>query len=1672
MIPGSIVLGQVLHINRNDIALSLPNNLTGYIPLTSISDRLTRKLRGVHGEEENAPDGQQDQEIGQLDLSSFLTVGQYLRAHVVSTEEEVERGTKGKRHIELSVKPSQANAGLKSTELVVNSMVQAAVQSVEDHGIVMDLGLQDKNVRGFLSSKELGSEIDIGSIVEGSVHLCFVLSRSSNGKTFKLSLDPQKISNVKDGALVKDAPSVESFLPGTAIEILVSDVDTSGLRGKLMGLLDVTADTIHSGSAASDKELKKRYPVGSKARARVLCTFPTSESKKLGISLQDHIVTCSVKTVAASSADGKILPTSDLPISSVVDEAKVAKVEPGVGVYLNLGVKGVRGFAHISKLSESRVDSLLDSSGPYKIGSVHKARVIGYNPMDGLFIISLEPSIISQPFLHVEDVKVGQLVKAKIQKLIVNAEGVSGAVLNLAQGIIGFVPDIHFADVRLQHPERKFREGMAVNARVLSVDSESNQIRLTLKKTLVNSAEEPWTSYDGLKMDMHGPGTLTNVLPNGAVVQFYGDVRAFLPISEMSEAFIQDPSEHFHRGQTVNVHIVSVDTGTKRMTVSCKAKSVSGVTEQEAIHGMKLGEQVSGRVSEKLHDAIILELDHNSLKAILPFEHLVDGSHKKAESSAMRIRVGQLLTDLIVLHKKDNKRLVHLTRKPSLVKAVEDGSLLKTMDDVVTGAEVHGYVNNVTSRGVFVRFAGELTGLLLKQHLENDEVQLPLFGFRRDQSISAYVLATDHAQGKFLLTQKPRSDSDPGAIPSGISSGGDHIPSYNTQLSNPVDEKSTNLEDFTIGKVTAARIVSVKETQMNVQLADGVQGRVDASEVFDAMGDVSDRKHPLKKFHAKMVVPVRILGMHDARNHRFLPITHRQGKGSVFELTAKPSSLKADHLSILTIDKVELGSQWLVAVNNVAEDCLWVNLSPNVRGRIRAMDVSDDLSLLRNLSENFPVGSVLKVKVLKVDIETNRLDLTARNSGSREILTLQDLSPGMVLPGRVTKITDRQIMVQLSESQAGAINLVDMADDYTKADPSAYHKNQIVRVCIQDIDRPNKRIALSTRPSKVISSSLPVRDKTITSISQLTSNDIVRGFIKNVADNGVFVSLASNITAFIRISDLSDGFLKDWKSEFEVDQLVEGKIIVLDPLLNHVQMSLKRSHIDKDYKAPLTFADMQVGQTVTGKIRKVEDFGVFIVVDNSANVSGLCHKSKMSKTGADPRKLYEEGDAVMAKILNINTEKRQISFGLNPSYFDNTEDYKGAAEHSDGHGGHNDSDEPAGSDGGVNLGGVGVADESEDMADDMDLERAEDLESDLDTDREDEQGVLKARLGKTIASSTNNSSGLHAGGFDWTGGMKTFNDKSAQSEIDIESLHPNRKKKRKAEIMVDKTGDLDAHGPQSWADFERLLLGQPNSSMLWLSYMAFQLELSEVGKAREIAERALKTIDLREEGEKLNVWVALLNLENTYGTDDTLEEVFQRACEYNDSQAIHERLTSIHIQSGNLQKADDLFQTTLKKFSQIPSLYLNCATFLMSTASAPDRARNLLPRAMQTLPSHAHLALTSKFAQLEFKHGDPERGRTIFETLLSQWPKRLDLWNVWIDMEMHHAPRSEETVRRLFERITGAGRGGSLKPRKAKFFFKRWLEYEDKVGDAKSQSKVKTLAADYVRSQRKDEAVD
>ncbi|XP_016120081.1 protein RRP5 homolog, partial [Sinocyclocheilus grahami] len=103
--------------------------------------------------------------------------------------------------------------------------------------------------------------------------------------------------------------------------------------------------------------------------------------------------------------------------------------------------------------------------------------------------------------------------------------------------------------------------------------------------------------------------------------------------------------------------------------------------------------------------------------------------------------------------------------------------------------------------------------------------------------------------------------------------------------------------------------------------------------------------------------------------------------------------------------------------------------------------------------------------------------------------------------------------------------------------------------------------------------------------------------------------------------------------------------------------------------------------------------------------------------------------------------------------------------------------------------------------------------------------------------------------------------------------------------------------PDSTAVFERLLRTAPSSGCsTWPSICR-----PRRSSRRAVGERALKTISFREEQEKLNVWVAMLNLENMYGTQESLQKVFERAIQYCEPLPVFQQLADIYAKSDKIK---------------------------------------------------------------------------------------------------------------------------------------------------------------------------
>lgn len=230
--------------------------------------------------------------------------------------------------------------------------------------------------------------------------------------------------------------------------------------------------------------------------------------------------------------------------------------------------------------------------------------------------------------------------------------------------------------------------------------------------------------------------------------------------------------------------------------------------------------------------------------------------------------------------------------------------------------------------------------------------------------------------------------------------------------------------------------------------------------------------------------------------------------------------------------------------------------------------------------------------------------------------------------------------------------------------------------------------------------------------------------------------------------------------------------------------------------------------------------------------------------------------------------------------------------------------------------------------------------------------------------------------------------------------------------------------PNSIDGFDRLVLSSPDSSLVWLQYMAYHLQATEIDKARAVARRAIKTINFREENEALNVWNAWLNLESRFGTFESLNDVFREAVRANDALKIYTHMLTVHTDVGRQIELEKLIRSMIGKFKQKPQVWIDCGEAFLKIG-LKEKSRHTMQRALQSLPAserkYIHIKkflsissilniisiynyiifidvnLIVRFANLENKLGDKERSQTLYEQILSSYPKRVDIWSCYVD---------------------------------------------------------------------------
>ncbi|XP_037949163.1 protein RRP5 homolog [Teleopsis dalmanni] len=289
-----------------------------------------------------------------------------------------------------------------------------------------------------------------------------------------------------------------------------------------------------------------------------------------------------------------------------------------------------------------------------------------------------------------------------------------------------------------------------------------------------------------------------------------------------------------------------------------------------------------------------------------------------------------------------------------------------------------------------------------------------------------------------------------------------------------------------------------------------------------------------------------------------------------------------------------------------------------------------------------------------------------------------------------------------------------------------------------------------------------------------------------------------------------------------------------------------------------------------------------------------------------------------------------------------------------------------------------------------------------------------------------------------------------------EKFKQEREEEARLRIIEEKYANPDQI-PETVDQFDRLVMSDPNNTKHWISYMVFHLQETEIDKARAVAQRAIKTIPFRNLNERLNIWMALLNLELHYGTKETYDNTMKEALTCNDPMQIHLRSLEILKDSNNRQELFEIISIITKKYKTEPEAWKAVAIAYFSI-DMPERAQQMLQKSLLSLPEREHVNTIVMFANLNHKYNKNEIAQTLLEQVVTSYPKRVDVWTQYVDMLVKD--NLIDSARSILERAVMQ----KIPLKKMRTLFKKYLTFEEQYGTEENQKRVKNLAAEYVKN--------
>ena len=379
---------------------------------------------------------------------------------------------------------------------------------------------------------------------------------------------------------------------------------------------------------------------------------------------------------------------------------------------------------------------------------------------------------------------------------------------------------------------------------------------------------------------------------------------------------------------------------------------------------------------------------------------------------------------------------------------------------------------------------------------------------------------------------------------------------------------------------------------------------------------------PLKKFDHLMNVPLKVIATRIDKIRGNVCTSRRAVLEKSKDSDAKEALKNLKEGDIIEEAKVKATTDWGIFLDINGIDAL-LHVSDLSHGRVKKP------------SDLVTIGQSMKVKITKIDKETNRVSASVKALTEDPYDSLEKkYKIGSIYTGTVTKLMDYGAFVRLEDGIEGLIHSSELSWTNKNVQPSkVLSASQDVKVKIVTIDSGAKRISLSYRET------LPNPWKEV----QDKVGSTVEVIITNITDKAIFANLDNGLTGMLHQRELSYQQEQQDLKKFKKGEKIKVKIVeIKDDKLRFSVRALEKDPFDyfKENKK-------KEGSIITTRVHEVLKTGVKVSIDTDKHIIVMIKKNQLAKESADARpEIFTTGNSLDAMITDLDLEKREVTLSV------------------------------------------------------------------------------------------------------------------------------------------------------------------------------------------------------------------------------------------------------------------------------------------------------------------------------------------------------------------------------------------------------------------------------------------